>query len=471
MSEPGALERRLDGELSQELRHRLRPMGGRATRATMPLELLYDLTYVIAFATAAELLAHHIIEGAPGPAVIAYLFATFSVTWAWLNFTWFASAYANDDALFRVATIVQMVGAVIMVFGLPASFAATVEGASPLSPLVIAGYIVMRVPLVLLWLRAAHHDAPHRTTARAYAAVIALAQLAWIAIALIPQTLAGAAIGFAVLAMAEMTAPVLIERRWGRAPWDASQLADRFGLLTLVTLGEVIAATTVAVGALVGEADWSPGAITVAAAGIVLAASLWWAYYLIPSGVILPRWPGRVFRWRYAHLPLFGAITAIGAGLRVAAEEVGEESMSLLGIALCLAIPVAAVLATIFVMWSLLLRAYDLAHVPLFLLALSPVAAGVVVAATAGPEPLDLDHPGSLALLVVVVGLVSLGAVVEVVGHEIVGYRHTARAVARAIARGDLPAGGPGAPGGPESSSAQSSSAQSSSAQSSSSSV
>lgn len=75
------------------------------------------------------------------------------------------------------------------------------------------------------------------------------------------------------------------------------------------------------------------------------------------------------------------------------------------------------------------MHSYDFAHVPLFLIALSPVVASVVVAATAGPEPLDLDTTGGLVALVTVVALVALGVVIDVVGHELVGYRHTARAV------------------------------------------
>src|SRR4051794_19190560 len=93
-------------------------------RPATPIELLYDLTYVIAFAAAAEQLAHWVSQGRVGPALGAYAFTVFAVTWAWMNFTWFASAYGNDDALFRVATLVQMVGVVILTFGLPVSFEA-----------------------------------------------------------------------------------------------------------------------------------------------------------------------------------------------------------------------------------------------------------------------------------------------------------------------------------------------------------
>ncbi len=91
--------------LKTDLHHRLRPMSGRDPaergRSATPIELLYDLTYVIAFAAAAEELAHGVSQGHVWPALGAYAFAIFAVTWAWMNFTWFASAYGNDDALFR----------------------------------------------------------------------------------------------------------------------------------------------------------------------------------------------------------------------------------------------------------------------------------------------------------------------------------------------------------------------------------
>jgi hypothetical protein len=103
---------------------------------------VYDLTYVIAFSAAAEQLAHRLSEGEVAPALGAYLFAIFTITWAWMNFTWFTSAYGTDDALLRVATIVQMIGVVVLIFGLPVSFTATAEGGSPNNALLVIGYVV-----------------------------------------------------------------------------------------------------------------------------------------------------------------------------------------------------------------------------------------------------------------------------------------------------------------------------------------
>jgi low temperature requirement protein LtrA len=424
----------LPGRLKGDLYHRLRPMTGRDPaergRSTTPVELLYDLTYVIAFAAAADQLAHYISAGHVGPALGAYAFAIFSVTWAWLNFTWFASAYDNDDALFRAATLVQMIGVIVLTFGLPVSFEAAAQGRSPNNMLLVVGYIVMRVPLIGLWLRAARQDADHRRSAVAYAIVIAVAQVGWLLSAIVDLPVPVTVGALVLLAAAEMVAPVVLEHRLGRPPWNAGHLAERFSLLTLITLGEVIAATTSAVAALIKAQGWSVAAVVIAASGLVLAAALWWAYFLIPSRIILERWPGRTFAWRYAHLPIFGALAAVGAGLRVATAGVEEKNLSALQIALALAVPVALLIALIFATWSVLVRSYDLTHVPLLLLSLIPLAAAVAYTARNGAgEPIDPADPKSLTTLVVAIALVALSAIVEVVGHEMVGFRHTVRAL------------------------------------------
>ncbi|WP_225853104.1 low temperature requirement protein A [Micromonospora sp. AMSO1212t] len=405
---------------------------GEKGRSTTPLELLYDLTYVVAFGAAADQLAHGIGDGHVGAALGAYAFAIFAVTWAWINFTWFSSAYDNDDALFRGATLVQMLGVVILIFGLPVSFDDTAEGGSPNNLLLVVGYIVMRVPIIGLWLRAARQDPTHRRTTVAYAVTIAVAQVGWLLSAILPLPVGVVVAALVLLALAEMVLPVVTERRLGSPPWNAGHLAERFSLLTLITLGEVVAATTAAVGALIREQGWSVAAVVIIASGLVLAAALWWAYFLVPSRPVLERWPARAFAWRYAHLPVFGAIAAVGAGLRVATSAVEEEKLSVLQVALSLAVPTAALLVMIFVTWSVLLHSYDLTHVPLLVASLVPLAAAVAVPSVLGATgPVHPDDRASLTALVAAIALVALSGIVEVVGHETVGYRHTMRALDR----------------------------------------
>ncbi|THG31586.1 low temperature requirement protein A [Naasia lichenicola] len=423
----------LQSQLAESLRHRIRPMAGRdpddRTRSSTSLELLYDLTYVVAFGVAAEQLAAGIEHGDIGSSIGAYAFALFTVSWAWISFTWLSSAYGNDDALFRVATFVQMIGVIIVVFGLPGSFAGAAEGESPNNALLVVGYTVMRLPQLALWIRAARHDSDHRRISLAYVAMIAVGQTAWASTLFLPWPTEAIVAAIVVIALAELVAPAVVEQRLGRLPWNPAHVAERFSLLTLITLGEVIAATAAAVGALVTQQGWSLPAIVVTAGGILVAAALWWAHFLIPSRLVLPLFPQRTMAWRYAHLPMFGAIAAIGAGLRIMASAVGEPEVDIAVLVLAFTIPVAVVLLLIFVTWSVLMGARDLSHVPLFALAGSPMVAAAVVGLVDGWRPFDAERNGDLTILVVTVGLVTLGCVLDVVGHERVGYRHTLRAL------------------------------------------
>ena len=98
--------------------HRIRRMSGRdpheANRVATPLELLFDLTFVISVGVAASQLAHALAAGHVVAGVVSFGITTFAVCWAWINFSWFASAYDTDDWIYRLATMLQMVGVIIL---------------------------------------------------------------------------------------------------------------------------------------------------------------------------------------------------------------------------------------------------------------------------------------------------------------------------------------------------------------------
>jgi low temperature requirement protein LtrA len=153
----------------------LRPMTPRDPhephRAATPLELLFDLVTVIAIASAAAGLHHALAADHTAEGVLKFLGAFFAIWWAWMNYTWLASAYDNDDVLFRVLTMVVMAGSLTIAAGVEAFFA------SDSLLMVTIGYVVMRLAVVVLWLRAAHGDPTRRKTARTYAIGIALVQI------------------------------------------------------------------------------------------------------------------------------------------------------------------------------------------------------------------------------------------------------------------------------------------------------
>src|SRR6187402_3606633 len=170
----------------------MRPLTGRDPdqphRTATPLELLFDLTFVIAFGATSVELAHAIAEGHVESGLLAFAFSTFAVSWCWINYSWWASAFDTDDWYVRVMTLVQMVGVLILSVGIPNVFSSIEHGEFDNS-VVVAGYVVMRLGMLALWIRVAVQDPVHRRTAVAFALSLSVAQLAWIATPVLPLPL------------------------------------------------------------------------------------------------------------------------------------------------------------------------------------------------------------------------------------------------------------------------------------------
>ncbi|MCB1491292.1 MAG: low temperature requirement protein A, partial [Rhodobiaceae bacterium] len=186
---------------------------GEAHRAATPLELLFDLVSVIAIAAAAAGLHHAIAEGHAIQGVLHFIIGFFAIWWAWMNYTWFASAYDNDDVVFRILTLVLMAGSLVMAAGIR-DMVVSLD-----LTLAIAGYVVMRVAMVLFWLRAARHDPVRRKTALTYAAGVFLVQILWVGFgALQPLPEVWIYVLFAIGVVLELAVPVIAERMTA-TPW------------------------------------------------------------------------------------------------------------------------------------------------------------------------------------------------------------------------------------------------------------
>ena len=91
-------------------------------RAATQLELLFDLTFVVAVAAVVVQLGHGMAEGHAVEAVGPFLQVFFAIWWAWMNFTWFASSYDTDDVPYRLLTLLQMGGVLVLAAGVPSAF-------------------------------------------------------------------------------------------------------------------------------------------------------------------------------------------------------------------------------------------------------------------------------------------------------------------------------------------------------------
>ena len=182
-------------------RLRLSPMRprdpGEEGRAASTLELFFDLVFVIAVSIASSHLHDTITAGRIGDGVVSYLLVFFGIWWAWMNFTWFATSFDTDDWLYRVLTIVQMGGVLILAAGIGPVF----EDRD--FRLLIAGYVLMRIIMISQWLRASRGAGRARWTTIVYAAGIGIVQVLWVAWLGIDDPVSSA-VGVGVLILAEV---------------------------------------------------------------------------------------------------------------------------------------------------------------------------------------------------------------------------------------------------------------------------
>lgn len=284
-------------------------------RTATPLELFFDLVFVVAIAQASAGLHHAASEDHLAAGLLAFVMAFFGIWWAWMNFTWFASAYDCDDIPYRLLVFVQMTGALIFTAGLQAM------GAGDLR-LGVAGYVVMRLAMVTQWLRAAHGDPARRATALRYASGIAAVQLLWVGMLAVPP--AWVVPGFFALVALELLVPVWAERAGG-TPWHPHHIVERYGLMTIIVLGEsVLAATLATERALAAGQAFGP-LVPVVAGGILTMYAMWWLYFDHAWHEELTSF-GRTFAWGYGHVLVFAAAAMAGAAIAVAVDQVTGDS-------------------------------------------------------------------------------------------------------------------------------------------------
>jgi low temperature requirement protein LtrA len=322
-----------------------RPMVARRAdeshRASTPLELFFDLCFVVAVAQASARLHHdlsadHVAHGLP-----SYAMVFFAIWWAWMNFTWFASAYDTDDGPYRLTTLGQITGALILAAGVPRAF----DHAD--FTVITIGYVVMRLATVAQWVRAARTDLPRRPTALRYAAGVALVQVGWVARLALSHD--WGTVAYLVLVVAELLVPVWAERN-AMTPWHPHHIAERYGLFTLIVLGESVLAATVAIQSALDAGHRGVTLLSLAGAGLVIVFSMWWLYFDRSAHDLLTTLRTALV-WGYGHYFVFASAAAVGAGLAVAVDhETGAAHAPAVVAGYAVAAPVAVYLLAVWVL-------------------------------------------------------------------------------------------------------------------------
>jgi low temperature requirement protein LtrA len=153
-------------------------------------------------------------------------------------------------------------------------------------------------------------------------------------------------------------------------------------------------------------------------AGVALTFGMWWIYFVMPCGELLARHRRRSFGWGYGHIPLFGSLVAVGAGLHAAAYLVeGKTKLDVLDTLLTTAIPLTIYLLAIFLLYTYLSGTVDNFH--FLMIAVS----GAVIGSSVAMAALGVALEWCLLVLALVPW-------VTVVGYETVAHRHNERVLA-----------------------------------------
>jgi low temperature requirement protein LtrA len=349
-------------------------------RGSTPLELFFDLVFVVAVGRAADALHDELIAGRVAHGLFGFTAVFFAVWWAWMNYTWFASAHDSDDVAHRLLTFVQMAGALVLASGVSRA----VQNDDYV--LTTVGFVIMRAGLVTSWLRVARDCPGQRVRALRYASGLVVLQMLWLVRLTLPD--AASITAFIVLGIGELLVPYWAERSADIALFHPLHIEERYGLFTIIVLGESVLSATTGFQSALDEGGLTGGLLAVGVGGLLIAFAAWWIYFDHP-GHLAPT-PLQAFRWGYAHILVFASLAAFGAGLHVAAEALGGHVEGRVA-ALAVALPIAGYLvglSTVMVATGTSLRGMRVlpkltaSAVLVVVGLLAPMTATVIVAAT-----------------------------------------------------------------------------------------
>ena len=282
------------------------------------LDLFFDLFFV---ALVAEL-AHHLTEHPGAAGVRTFLFLFIPVWWVWIGDTYYGERFETEGLESRLYLYALMLPVIGMAVYAHDGLGETYTGFA-------LSYAAARAVITFMWGWATVTSAAFRPTGRWYVGAFSLSVLLVVVSVFVPSPTNLVLFGAALLI--DLLTPIATRRLQNELPkFSASRLPTRFGLFTIVVLGETV------VGVVNGLADAEGSGLSEfanAALGVALALGLWWLYFDF-IGRRRPKEGAWIIAWSYLHLPFVISVAAIGAGVtNVIADEgvLGSEVQGLIG--------------------------------------------------------------------------------------------------------------------------------------------
>ncbi|KYC36036.1 low temperature requirement protein A [Scytonema hofmannii PCC 7110] len=273
-------------------------------RATW-LELFYDLVFVVAVSQ----LAHYLHEHISLSGLIGFVVLFIPVWWSWIGTTFYANRFDSDDIGRRLLVGLHMATAAAMAVNIHHGLDKTSAGFA-------IAYALGRIVLVIEYTRAGQHIPAARPLTNRFASGFAIAAFCWLVSAFLPSPWRFALWGVGLII--DFATPITASKLQLQLPPHPSHLPERFGLFTILVLGEAI----IAVVNGVSQKNWQISTAMTAVLGLCTAFSLWWVYFDNLGGTPIRRTKteGRsvlINIWLYTHLPLVIGIAATGVAVEL----------------------------------------------------------------------------------------------------------------------------------------------------------
>lgn len=266
------------------------------------LELFYDLVYVATLIQIGNFLSSNVDTHG----FAQFLVLMVVVWWAWTGETFYQNRYVVDDLTHRLLVFTQMFA--VATIGLSVS-----EAFGDLYIQFTLAYVVIRLMLILMYLRAMRSHPESRELARGYVTGFSFGVIVWLGSLLLPAEIhwVGWLAGIAI----ELSVPLVPRMRHlqRQVSVDYHHVAERFGIFTIIVLGE----------SFVKVLDDAQG-ITIevpqmifSTFGLIVLYSLWWLYFTDTTDAVVDfnnSW--KPITWIYAHFPLAASLVMFGVGAK-----------------------------------------------------------------------------------------------------------------------------------------------------------
>jgi low temperature requirement protein LtrA len=287
----------------------------RSEESVKPLELFFDLVFVLALTQCTVLMAANPSwEGlAQGLLILGVLW------WSWVGYSWLTSVVDPEEGIVRFAMFAAMAGLLVAALCVPEAFGDS-------AALFACAYGLVRAAHIVLFVVASRDTPDLRRSVWGLAAGTATGVGLLLAASFADGALQGGLWGLALLL--DMGEPYVFgSEGWKLAP---SHFAERHGLIMIIALGESIVAIGVGAEGLAVDA----GVVAAATLGVAAAAALWWLYFDIVALVAerrltkasVGREQNEVARdsYSYLHFPMVAGIVLFALGLKKTLEHVGD---------------------------------------------------------------------------------------------------------------------------------------------------